>query len=175
MDSITKKCTKCCETKNISEFPVWRGKTISRCKECIKGYSKKWHTENRGKVNANVRRWRKENPEKDKADRQKYRDNHRKERQEKGIALKKRQRITVIEAYGGKCSCCGESRYEFLAVDHINNDGNIMRKGVHPKSPYGWLIRNNFPKENFQILCHNCNCAKGFYGYCPHEKEVRPA
>ena len=23
----------------------------------------------------------------------------------------------------------------------------------------------------FQVLCHNCNMSKGFYGYCPHEKE----
>ena len=32
-----------------------------------------------------------------------------------------------------------------------------------------WMIKNNFPK-GFQVLCHNCNLAKGFYGKCPHEK-----
>ena len=32
-----------------------------------------------------------------------------------------------------------------------------------------WIIENNFPK-GFQILCHNCNVAKGLYGECPHEK-----
>lgn len=31
-----------------------------------------------------------------------------------------------------------------------------------------WLRRNNYP-NGFQVLCHNCNMAKGFYGKCPHQ------
>lgn len=23
-----------------------------------------------------------------------------------------------------------------------------------------------------KLLCHNCNCAKGFYGKCPHEVNI---
>jgi hypothetical protein len=26
---------------------------------------------------------------------------------------------------------------------------------------------NEFP-DGFQVLCHNCNLAKGYYGECPH-------
>ena len=26
----------------------------------------------------------------------------------------------IIEAYGGKCECCGESIFEFLTIDHRN-------------------------------------------------------
>lgn len=33
---------------------------------------------------------------------------------------------------------------------------------------YSWVINNNFPSGH-QVLCHNCNLAKGFYGECPHE------
>jgi hypothetical protein len=36
------------------------------------------------------------------------------------------------------------------------------------------VIQNNFP-EGFQILCHNCNFAKGFprnNGKCPHENKL---
>ena len=29
-----------------------------------------------------------------------------------------------------------------------------------------WIIQNNFPK-GFQILCQNCNFAKGHYEKCP--------
>ncbi len=35
-----------------------------------------------------------------------------------------------------------------------------------------WVIENNFPK-GFQILCHNCNYAKGIKrnkNKCPHQK-----
>jgi hypothetical protein len=24
--------------------------------------------------------------------------------------------------------------------------------------------------KGYRVLCHNCNLARGFYGYCPHEK-----
>ena len=85
---------------------------------------------------------------------------------------RQKQRLLVIQHYSeGKleCACCGEKTYQFLSIDHINGNGNKDRK----ITGYGmkfhlWLIRNNFPK-GFQILCHNCNLAKGFYGKCPHE------
>ena len=32
-----------------------------------------------------------------------------------------------------------------------------------------WLITNNFPM-GFQILCWNCNVAKGILGVCPHQE-----
>ncbi len=86
----------------------------------------------------------------------------------------------IIEAYGGKCTCCGETTLEFLTIDHINNDGAEDRRQNGKKSGgklYRWLIKNNFPKEDYQLLCYNCNCAKGFFGYCPHDKPeivVRP-
>jgi len=87
----------------------------------------------------------------------------------------KKRRIIVLEYYSGKlpkCACCGESTYEFLSIDHINGGGNKHRKEMGMKNGkggniYHWLIKNNFP-EGYQVLCHNCNMAKGFYGICPH-------
>lgn len=78
-----------------------------------------------------------------------------------------KRRKQVIEAYGGKCACCGEKEIKFLAYDHVNNDGKDHRKVISAQLLTGWIIRNNYPK-NIQILCHNCNLAKGFYGKCPH-------
>lgn len=70
-----------------------------------------------------------------------------------------------------QCACCHESYIEFLELDHINNDGWIHRKLIHG-SMYDWVIRNNFP-PGFQLLCTNCNMAKGRYGYCPHNPTKR--
>jgi hypothetical protein len=28
-----------------------------------------------------------------------------------------------------------------------------------------------YPKDRYQLLCHNCNMAKGFYGLCPHQEQ----
>lgn len=91
-------------------------------------------------------------------------------------ALKSRQRQLrlrrqVLDAYGNRCACCGERTPEFLTVDHINNDGAAHRKAVTSGySFYRWLARHGFPQDCFQLLCWNCNCAKGRYGECPHKR-----
>lgn len=90
-------------------------------------------------------------------------------------ARRKRKEL-VINHYGGKCACCGISQIQFLTIDHINNDGAIQRKmnGVQRTSGnrfYMWIIKNNFPKD-LQVLCWNCNCSKGFYGFDPHQVEI---
>jgi hypothetical protein len=104
----------------------------------------------------------------------KYLDNS-----EKYLERSKKQynkvKLLVFNYYGKnfpKCVCCNENNIEFLAIHHIECNGNKHRKSINSRggySFYGWLIKNNFP-EGYQILCHNCNMAKGFYGYCPHEK-----
>lgn len=81
----------------------------------------------------------------------------------------------VIDAYGGRCSCCGEDNPAFLSIDHIENDGNKHRQtGVGCGNKfYQWLIRNNFPKDNYQLLCFNCNQGKRVNGgVCPHQQET---
>lgn len=92
----------------------------------------------------------------------------------------RRLRKAVIEAYGGKCACCGEAHEEFLSIDHINGNGSRHRKslskrGAKSATPfYLWLKRNGFPKDEYRCLCMNCNFARGYRGYCPHERE-RPS
>src|SRR4051794_13956851 len=41
-------------------------------------------------------------------------------------------RLTVEthNAYGGKCICCGESKHEYLELDHINNNGAEERRNL---------------------------------------------
>ncbi len=83
-------------------------------------------------------------------------------------------RIRVLLHYGLRCACCGESHIEFLCIDHVNGQGNKHRKTIKAGHDfYNWLIKNDFP-QGFQTLCHNCNMAKGFYGYCPHTHLCEP-
>jgi hypothetical protein len=100
---------------------------------------------------------------------------HRRERRLANREYYKRLRLEVLTHYGGnppKCACCGESHIEFLSIDHIKGGGNKHRKSLSGnREIYRWLIKNNFP-EGFQILCHNCNLSKGFYGYCPHKEGI---
>lgn len=82
----------------------------------------------------------------------------------------KELRQAIIKRYGNKCVCCGENRYEFLTFEHKNGNGAEHRReiGIHGGAFVNWLKINNYP--NFiEILCYNCNCSKGFWGYCPHK------
>lgn len=84
-------------------------------------------------------------------------------------------RVRVLQYYSAPipfCACCGEKEVKFLSIDHIEGGGTSHRKHLgKSEGKKGnivlWIIRNNFP-PGFQILCHNCNCAKGYYGACPH-------
>lgn len=90
----------------------------------------------------------------------------------RGRKQHKELRLRVIKEYGGKCQCkgCNEDKWEFLSIDHINGGGNKHRKIIGRSAIYRWLVKNNFPKDKFQLLCMNCNWSRGMYGYCPHEK-----
>jgi len=72
-----------------------------------------------------------------------------------------------------QCACCGELMYEFLTIDHIEgkkkfNHTNDMT-GIRL---YSWLVKNNYP-DGFQVLCMNCNHAKGHFEICPHQKLMK--
>jgi hypothetical protein len=82
----------------------------------------------------------------------------------------------IIAAYGGECVCCTCDIPEFLAIDHIDGTGAKHRrtlsknKGNVPSNVfYSWLKKEGFPKDNFQLLCFNCNFAKHICGICPHQ------
>ncbi len=82
-------------------------------------------------------------------------------------------KILVMEKYGNKCSCCGEHNLGFLTIEHINGSGRKHRKEIGCSSSgsfYRWLLKHDCPKDNFTILCYNCNCGKGVGDICPHHK-----
>lgn len=79
----------------------------------------------------------------------------------------------VIEGYGGKCACCGETERAFLVLDHIDGGGNAHRASFGPKGVTQYVYREvrkmGYPPE-FQILCANCNLAKERPDGCPHQR-----
>ena len=88
------------------------------------------------------------------------------------MRYRREARDAVLAAYGNACACCGEGRREFLAVDHVNGGGNQERRSVGNAvvNMMRHIAAQGFP-ETYRVLCHNCNMARGIYGYCPHERE----
>jgi hypothetical protein len=85
---------------------------------------------------------------------------------------RKREKATVITAYGGRCACCHNADPDCLSIDHSNNDGGKHRKVVTTGSIYFWLIDEGFPRDGFQLLCWNCNLGKHLNGgVCPHKEQ----
>lgn len=92
---------------------------------------------------------------------------------ERSRRYKAKLRSDLLAAYGGKCACCGESTPEFLALDHIGGGGTKERRGLKVSTSSGMYrhVRNlGYPKDRYRLLCHNCNCAIGWYGSCPHAR-----
>lgn len=82
-------------------------------------------------------------------------------------------KLQIFTRYGGAiCVCCGETKMQFLSLDHINDNGSSHRAEVgEGSSMYRWVINNNFP-TGFQVLCHNCNHGRFINkGTCPHIEE----
>lgn len=91
--------------------------------------------------------------------------------------LNAQARAEMISAYGGSCQCCGELEPRFLTLEHKNGGGNQERKlyggGKNTGSASQRIIRRlrreGWPKENYTVLCANCNMASK-WGTCPHQR-----
>lgn len=146
------KCIKC-ETTKIRHFA--KG-LCGRCydgKRRMDGCFKEWYIKNKDKNREKSKKFRTEN-----------RDRLTKRRRE--IYYQTRRKI--LDMYGGVCQCCGEKEIKFLCIDHIGGGGKKHREQINKENIYRWLYARE-KLSGFQVLCHNCNLAKGFYGRCPHE------
>lgn len=135
-----KTCTRCGTLKKIGAFGIrgrYRTHIHSWCKNCCVIYQMEYRLRNKRRLS-----------------RQK-------------IEYTRNAKREGLKEYGGKCSCCGEERYQFLTLDHINGRDKAVVRETGTRA-WARLRCLGWPKDGYQILCFNCNCAKGIYGECPH-------
>lgn len=110
----------------------------------------------KAKTNAAHRAWKQRNRERENATRK---------------ARYQRLRAEALATYGDKCAYCGETHPHFLSIDHKNGGGKRDRIALGCREGgvnwYKYLLDKH--PDHVQILCHNCNMAKGHYGVCPHQ------
>lgn len=175
---MKKNCTICKNIKSFQDFyphKLAKDGLQSHCKKCHDILTKNWRNKNlerrRKFERIRMRKYRKENPEKVKEIAQRtYRKNREVllERKRKHCLEIKKE---ILNKYGMKCACCGENRFQFLSLDHINGNGNKERKKIKRSGSgyYAYMKKNNYYPKHLQILCFNCNMAKAFYKICPHQ------
>jgi hypothetical protein len=146
---------------------AWREKNRVR----LLAYQREYRRQNRDRVNKWKRGVRKIYP---------LTIKQKEVHQERERAARQARRKIVISHYSegqNICSCCGENEFRFLSIDHMNNDGNRHKRELGTRSSSHlcwWLIKNEFP-IGFQVLCYNCNIAKGIYKECPHKLKITQA
>jgi len=100
-----------------------------------------------------------------------HKRNHKKEWRDHHLKKQIDLRNTMLDAYGAKCNCCGETIRAFLTLSHVNNDGAEERRkiGKNPKVMWRKAIAE-VDSGRYELLCWNCNAgAKSNGGVCPHK------
>lgn len=82
----------------------------------------------------------------------------------------KERRLEILEKLGNKCECCGIDNICLLSIDHIYGGGHKDAAKCRGKQYLKKLLK--MPEEElfakYQLLCFNCNYAKGFWKVCTH-------
>lgn len=136
-------------------------KNAEKCRK----YSREYARNHKEQVKIAQKKWREENKERCRVYAMQY---HRANKPRyRGYRLK--LKMSCLNAYGSTCACCGESKWEFLTIDHIKGGGTRHREELKTVGSafYQWLKNNNFP-SGYRVLCYNCNCCLGQHGYCAH-------
>jgi hypothetical protein len=163
----TKRCPACGEVKPATgEYFVTskdrRDGLHAYCKPCHVKKGVAWVAEHRDQRRAydraQARKWRALNP-----------DRTRPVQARAYLKLKNE----VMQAYGGQCTCCGETELAFLTIEHIRHDGAAHRQAVGSSDAiYRDLRKRGYPKDGYTVLCWNCNMATARGGICPHKYSV---
>jgi 5'(3')-deoxyribonucleotidase len=133
-----------------------------RCRECSREFSIKYRKKETTK-------------EKLRVDARRYYHNNKEKCREKSSGYRQELRNEFLTEYGGVCSCCGEANQSLLTVQHIKGGGNKHRRDVGGTSTgvlYD-LKKRGWPKDDFEILCFNCNMASSNGRLCPHKVKSR--
>ena len=153
----TKVCTKCRESKRLSEYHKNKNGRFglkAACNKCVAAEDKKWREENKEKKVAQNKKYREENKENIAVYGKKWREDHP---ERKAAYNAKRNAIkaglpghftaaeftALCKEYNNRCLCCGKKGK--LTADHV--------------IPITWKGSTNYI-SNIQPLCGPCNSSK---------------
>ena len=174
-----KRCATCKQQLDISQYHRDRGRCDglqSSCKDCLRKMRASYGKRNQESYTPAVgcavcSKCKEEKPVSEFAIAKERKCGHACSCKACDAKRHRQLKIEVMTHYTGetpRCQCCGEMTIEFLAMDHINGGGRKHYQAIKWGTIYRWLKKNGYP-DGFQVLCNNCNMAKGMFGACPHQ------
>lgn len=138
--------------------PTWGVQTVDKPKECKRSVIKSMKVEP-------VR------PKKVKAEPIKriFTPEERAALNKRGREKKAAVRLRLLQTYGLKCACCGETDAVFLTVHHKNGGGNAHRRLKSNEVVWREMAEEADPSK-YEVLCFNCHHAVHTKEGCPHRK-----
>lgn len=97
-------------------------------KEQIKASRKRYRDTHKEQAREYRIKQKEENPEKVRESARKSYIKNKNQKREYQRTLRKKYKDTFLEMYGGGCSCCGETTYEFLTIEHKNGQEKAARR-----------------------------------------------
>lgn len=137
-------------------------------------YWKEYAKKNKDKKQKYYKEYKEKNKDKIKEYSKKWRDSHKEYIKDYvksnggGYAMQRKNREKIFELYGKSCVCCGETHKEFLTLEHKKGQKGNLRETQYQAYKNA---ASRYQPEKYEILCMNCNFAKGKVGYCPHNKK----
>lgn len=171
-----KTCSFCKKDLPLDSFTsrkYSKDKLMGECKLCRKTKGSQWYFKNKERCARLNREYRLKNRDRVLAIERRYVERNREMVLKRCRDYYQNLRTEIFNAYGNKCACCGETKREFFALDHIQGGGTKEKSKLGTRPLYRKIISEGCPKDKYQILCHNCNMSLGFYGYCPHHPEIK--
>ena len=148
----------------------YRGSRVKRSAEGKRADKREYRANNREQIKEYNREWQASNRERIKASRRDYEARN----QERITSYQHKRRTDdnreLLELLGNECKCCGEAYLPALAVDHVNGDGAEHKKELRYNPSHSYFLKHlkaGTLKRPIQLLCHNCNIAKGTDLTCP--------
>lgn len=155
-------------------------KRYPKIKEQKKEYDKEYNKINSVRISVRNKKYRSDNKDKIK---QWKRENYEENKEEILKKNKTRRTALKIQAFnilgGCKCSLCGEEKFEYLTIDHINEKGYLERPNRQFNGKiYNKIIKKEYSKKellDLRVLCYNCNCSRPReYLNFIYEKQTKP-
>lgn len=165
-----KVCRICKVKKKIIEFRKHSSTPDgleTRCKSCASDYEhsdvmKAYHDNMKksGKRSEMLAKFRKKNKKKLSDCKKAKRRNNLQTMREIERIQRFQKRIRALKILGGVCKECNENDPNFLAVDHISDDGFLERKEITFSSLAAKIISGKVDISKYQVLCFNHNREK---------------